>query len=473
MTVEIKAPGLPTTEVWMRNPANYIREMVEVPTARKVIWDRGMLAKRRIDPFAHATLYFGKVPGWEVLVCGEQGTAHLDYKHDMDNPLAVYPTWLYGEDDFDVLEEMISKPLGMDRAACSSSGAKDEIPIFGQPHRVIISNLPDMGRGLTKNLLHAIREMQEEYEHLNPLVHLHGTYSYNQMFSLGLGATDVDPRTDAAKGKIILPPGKIVKYEEAPRVSHWIGLMDMAPHELKIPRNRCIFNIKSAIWAGQYWTKDLRFKTSGTSVVDPTSTGMVSAKGAHTVLGKLKPSAGDMITCNSCSLQDKCKYFRDGAVCSVPESETSELAKYFRSRNADSIIDGLGALMSVSADRLQRGIETEEEFNELDPQVTKMINQVIGNGIKLAKLIDPSRGKTTVTVNVGDQPALKEGTPRQVTKQVVAAIMEETGLPIESITAEMVGNMMSRMARADKTSEEQKAISGTSVTVEVDDDTDE
>lgn len=62
------------TEVWFRNPHDYIRELVEVGECR-IAWDRGLLVKRGIDPIKHADLYYGKGTDWRILTVGNQGSA--------------------------------------------------------------------------------------------------------------------------------------------------------------------------------------------------------------------------------------------------------------------------------------------------------------------------------------------------------------------------------------------------------------
>jgi len=441
------------TEVWFRNPSNYIRELVEVPQARRIIWDRGYLMKQSIDPQAHANLYIGKNPDWRSIAIGSQGAAEMDFEHGMDNPLAVYPVWEYGEDDFDDLEFMIANPIGESRSACTrGNGAPDETPVYGQMHKVFLTNLPAGRLNTTKALLRNIRELQEDYFETVPCVlHIHALYSYRLMFALGFGATDVDPRTDAAKGKIIIPPGKYVTAERAHTVQHWMRVLEMTPSQMKVPRNRCIYNIKSALWAGEYFNSDVKFQTVGKVNLDPyaadaTNLAARPAKpGVRTIMGNVKPKLGDMELCDTCSLQDHCKLYRKGAVCTVPDSELSPLATVFKTRDSSTIIDGLSTVLAAQAQRVERGIEQEEDFGELDPEVTKMMNQLFQNGVKFAKLIDPSLSKPLVQVN-GSFGSPKANT-KQITAQVVKAIMEDTGLPLEEITAEMVGNKLAEMAR--------------------------
>ena len=90
------------TEVWFRNPHNYVRELVEVGYGN-IAWDMGMLVSRGIDPVKHAQLYFdsAQVP-WRILLVGTQGSVEIDKDHGPGNPIGVYPTWEYGE-DFELL----------------------------------------------------------------------------------------------------------------------------------------------------------------------------------------------------------------------------------------------------------------------------------------------------------------------------------------------------------------------------------
>lgn len=434
-------------ETWFRNPSLYIRELVEVPEARRIIWDRGLLIKKRIDPWKHASLYFDVNDNWQVMVCGEQGTALLDKDHDMTRPKAVFPTWVYGEDDLEVLEDMIANPVGEDEKLCRTRGEPDEVPVYGQEHRVILTNLPKFSMGSSKTLIRTIREIVEDYPDSGVKIHIHGLYSFNGIFSQGFYAGDYEARSNAALGNIVLPTGKLIKAGRYGGAVHWINLMDMSVAEMKVPRNRCIFAIKSFLWAGHYWAKDLNFKTVGAVNVDPRQKALQSHRGARVILGnpkENKPQPGDLVVCNSCSLQDKCKYFREGAVCSLPESEISVLADYFKSRDSSRIIDALGTVLGAQAKRLEKGIELEEEYGEMDPEVTKQMNALFNNGVKLAKLIDPMLSKPGVQINLGSSAIKSNSNPRQLVKHAMQAL-EDSGISKEDITPAMLESMLTQM----------------------------
>lgn len=437
-----------STELWFRNPHNYIRELASVPLARNVIWDRGMLLKRAIDPVKHGRLWFAGEP-FRVLVCGEQGTAELDMEHGMDNPIAVYPTWDYGTDDFSDLEEMVMNPVGDDAALCNTPGVPpDELPVYGQEHRVILTGMPPGTTGVSKQLFRNIIDLMHEYQG-TVKIHLHNSYSFAAMFGRGLASADYDPRTRAAHGEIHLPNGKIIKQEQSQASAHWVSLLNMTPGDLKDPAKRCVFNIKASMWAADNYERDLKFTRKGDVNLDPSAKQIQSHPGARTVLNGAQEQPGDKISCNSCSLQNDCQYFREGAVCSLPGSETSVLAQYLNSRSADRLVDAMGTMLSAQATRLEKLVKEEEEYGEYSAEATKMLNQLFANTLKLAKVLDPNLTKPQVQITlgagvVGTAPA---ESPQQLVSKAMRAL-EDQGYKREDITPDLVKAMILQMGGA-------------------------
>jgi hypothetical protein len=439
------------TEVWFRNPWNYVRELAEVRVPR-VAWDRGMLVKRRIDPVKHSEAYFAGQE-WRLLLVGEQGTAEYT-SASTAHPVGVYPTWDAAVEQLPLLEEMMQYPIGEDSDACNDPTVQsDERPVAGQEHRVVVINIPDLRNMAGRALIRKLKELQEDYPDCK--LHIHGLYSWRVSFGMGFGATDVDPRTNAGKGKVTLPSGKEMIAEQTMKVPQWVTLLGMQPVQLtREPRNRCIYNIKSAVWASEHFMENVAFasRATPTQEIDTTSGKAapveVANKSPLTKPGlPLQPT--DKINCDSCSLQNNCKYYRQGSVCSVPGSEPAELAKHFKTRDADVIIDGLGTLLALQARRLDRGVSDENVYGELDPEVTKIANQLFNNGAKLAKLINPSlNGGPQVQVNVGgNAAAVQASTPNQVLGSIVREL-EMRGIPREQITPDMVGNLLAEMGTA-------------------------
>lgn len=450
------------TEVWFRNPHNYIRELAEVGVGR-IIWDRGLCVKRRIDPLKHAEAYFaGKQ--WRVMLCGEQGTAEYT-NNSGTTPVSVYPTWDASVEQLELLEEMMQYPIGEDADACNDPTLPlDQRPVAGQVHRVVVINLPRMDSAAGRAFVRKLKELQEDYPEC--ILHIHGLYSWRVSFGMGFGSTDVDPRTNAGKGKVTLPSGREMIAEKTVAVPQWVTMLGMKPIDLtREPRNRCIYNIKSAIWAADNYMDNIAFAARTTASMpapDVTTKAQpkpIEVKNKSPFTAPTVAQPNDKINCDSCSLQNSCKYYRQGSVCSVPGSEPAELAKHFKTRDADQIIDGLGTLMALQARRLDRGVADENLYGELDPEVTKIANQLFTNGVKLAKLVDPQRfAGPQVQVNVQQgAAAIQAATPNQVLGNIVREL-ERRGIPRDQITPQMVTNLLAEMGGADQAP---RAIEGT------------
>lgn len=427
-------------EVWFRNPEYYIKEIIEIGEHR-LAFDRGYLVKRRLDPSKWASLFFG-ADAYRILAIGDQGTAEVDESHTLAAPKAVYPTWRYGE-DFDALEDLVQKPAGANEEWCNDlSIPADERPVLGQEHRVVITDLPVATSGPGRRILRLLHELQQDY--FDCIIHIHGLYSFRALFAHEYGAVDVEPRILAKKGKVTLGSGKEITYEQAARLPQWVGLNGMHAADLMVPRNRCIFNMKSALWAAENFRENVTFKSrAGYHPVDPDNP-VALAPTTGAVRTSSRPILStDKITCDTCSLANHCKYFRVGEVCSVPDSEMSALARMFKTRDADQIIDGLTNVLAVQADRLSRGVEDEEEYGELDPEVTKIVNSLMTHGNKLAKLINPALNQPQVGVFVGagGQAAVVPD-PKQVTANIVREL-EAQGIPRNKITPDMVLRVLS------------------------------
>lgn len=440
------------TEVWFRNPHNYVRELAEVGIGR-IAWDRGLAVKRRIDPLKHAEVYFAG-RDWRILLVGEQGTA--EYTNDSStSPVGVYPTWDAATEQLELLEEMMVYPIGDDADACNDPNlADDERPVANQEHRVVVINIPD-GRTMSgRALIRKLKELQDDHQECK--LHIHGLYSWRISFGMGFGATDVDPRTNAGKGKVTLPSGKEMIAEKTVTVPQWVTLLGMNPIDLtKEPRNRCIYNIKSALWASQNYMDNIAFasrQSAGSPAPDTTSkvAAPIETKDKKPFTIPLVAKPTDKINCDSCSLQNNCKYYRQGSVCSVPGSEPAELAKHFQTRDVDQIIDGMGTLLALQARRLDRGVSDENLYGELDPEVTKIANQLFTNAAKLAKVVDPQRfagPSVQVNVNNGNAAAIQAATPNQALGSIVREL-ELRGIPRSEITPAMIGNLLAEMGGA-------------------------
>lgn len=136
----------------------------------------------------------------------------------------------------------------------------------------------------------------------------------------------------------------------------------------------------------------------------------------------------------------------------MPDAEPTELAKFFKTRDAETIMDGLGTLMAANTRRLERGMRAESMMDELDPEVSKIMGQVFEQGVKLAKLVDPAlRGGTKVQVNVGNggTSSVQVGNPRQL---VAAAVRElrQRGFTEDQITPDVIQGVLTGMGNQEQ-----------------------
>jgi hypothetical protein len=442
--------SMSTVQVFYRNPHNYAREMVEA-NENWAVWDAGVLLKKALDPITHAEMYFGGM-SWRVLISHDNGCQEYQPGDKAGKPRAVYPVWSYGENG-DELEELLEHPVGEDADLCSDGDIPLEWrPVFGQEHRILINQIPNINTAPGRNFMRWLQERQEE--HPEAIIHLHNLYSYRAMFGMGFKSVDIDGRTNAAKSHIVLPTGKVTSPDGAYKYSRWINLLGMSIPDLKIPSKRCIYNIKSARWASQFYAEAFNLKTKGSTAVVDTETSDDQYKPVQTVnrqyFTRQAQTLGDKILCDMCSLQLSCNSYRTGAVCTLPGAEPAHLAAQFKTRDAGQILDGLGTLMATQTRRLERGMKDEEVFGELDPEVTKIINSLFEQGRQMALLRDPTLrpSGTRVQVNVGQggQAAFGAvGTPAQFIAGVVGQL-ESQGFTRDQITPEMVNNLLTSMA---------------------------
>jgi hypothetical protein len=433
-------------EVWWRNPTQYITELKTAMEFR-VLFYRDVLVKRSIDPIKFMSLHFAGQP-WGLMISETNVT--IEYSSESpEKPIGVYPTFRYG-DSMDDVEEAIAHPVGDNDELCSDK----RVPIAqryvkGQMHRVVITDLPDVRQGPGRHFLSILRELQIEYPACT--IHISGTYAMQYMCRMGFKAWDFDPGQDARYGKIILPTGYQVNVNKQPLNAHkkWIDLFGFLPVDMNEPRKRCVFNIRSIRWAADNFAKDIkpvvRYKP-GTEVdtMSPDSE-FTPIQNNRTFWGNKNPvpRVGDKFSCNSCSLARECKYYREGSVCTLPDSEARSLASYFNTRDASTILDGLGLLTADTAQRYQQGRQMEISTEMLDPEVTKLGGALERQATRLAQLIDPNLRSSKVQVNVGGTAGISVGemSPQAWTAKAIS-VLEDMGFSRKEITKDMIKGVL-------------------------------
>lgn len=451
--------------LWLRNPTNYMTQAKEVGCF-SYAFDAGFLAKKNKDLFKVLTLHHGENAKWDAIVIDDRGSAH--YKAETgDEKLGVYPTWNAETDSMDLLEQWCVFNVGDSSRACNDTRVPEEFrPIFGQEHRVIVHNLPSMSHGYGKDFYRKIAEMQDE----NPdcKIFMHGSYAIGILANLGFLEFDYDARTEAAKGKLILPNGKKVEKREWRQHLRWIQQMGYSLNNLEDAGTRCVFNIKSLYWLFEKPSDAYAMRASDAPAdadtpdaeFRPATNGrpfFKNSKGAGTF--------GDKVDCNTCSLASGCKFYREGSVCTLPGSEMSELAQMFRSRDSQVILEGISNLTAMAAARTERAIDDETDFG-IDPEVTKMLNQTFNFAERYAKLNDPFL-RASVTFQhlvdhgkAGANPLPGVAQVSQLSASDAAAMAiehyEKQGIARADITMEMVQSFIASLSA-------QPAIEGTVV----------
>ncbi len=437
-------------EVWFRNPIFYINECEEL-NQWNFVFDQGFLMNQDCNIDRWLALNVDPSVNYRVMVTSSNGAMSYanraieirpGFTHD--EPSAVYPLWSHELGTLDDLEKMMRYSPGQDAAACSNTNRiQNQRPVLGQEHRVVIvapkSNSPE-----GKKLIRILSEMQTEYPDCT--LHLHGSYGFGVMFGHDFKSVDVEPRELARGGKIITGGGFDGLWENVyERFPLWVKASEYTAADLAVPRYRCMFNMKSALWAAQYFKQNVKFKVHARPgmVFDPMDPyGSLDTATDHRPPYQGDPQPGDMLACDRCSLSSSCKFYRVDAVCSLPKSEGEELVGRFRTRDSSQIIDALGDMLDRQQARAERGIEQEIQDEKLDPEVTKIINGVIDRGVKLALLVDPAlHPKTGVVVNTqinnGGVHALGTGNMQELAGRAVAQL-EAAGYARSEISMEMI-----------------------------------
>lgn len=430
------------TELWFRNCFLYVNELIE-SGEYNVVLDLGYTMKRKINPVQWMDIKFGQQFPWKLMLIGDTDQGAHIYQAGSLKPIAKFPVWSaadQSEENADLLADYMTGSL---------------------PY-VVVTDLPNMTFNGNKRYLNELSLLQQDCPQTK--MHIHGLYSFDLIFGNEFQSADFNPRDDAAHNKVYLPDGAKVfvnklTHEHADKVA----TCGMRKDELDEPRNRCIFNIKSARRASYSYKEEKRYSTNqkdfyNLDVESADDSFREVVNNRIFLRNNLPVQGGDKFHCDTCTLALSCKLYRKGAVCAVPGSEGIELSRYFDTRNSDTILDGLGKLMGIQANRIKMSIDAEASTGRHDKEINKDLKNLFDQGTKLAKLVDPSlRGtsQTNVQVNLGNVPGAAP-TPRQLIAEAVKEL-ELRGVPRENITPEMIQGMFMGALDPDQ---QQRAIEG-------------
>lgn len=426
-------------EVWAADPTGYIRECAKA-NIQRFAWSFGSVATRKMNPNAYIELHYPVNVDYRALVVGDAGTYELRRGFFMENPAAIYPTWNYGVDDFEHLQDLMETPaLEMTPRQLRMTYGPGLGPRPGQEHRVVITGIPDTRTIHGRSVLSVLRGMAQD----NPeaIVHIHATESFSILFGMGFAGGSFYARRRAQGGYVYLGSGKYIHWTDARENQQWVNLVGMTCKELEVPANRTIMNLRSAMWAADNYAKNVKFRSrAGTGIDLSTPTKRYRRRSTGSRMH------GDKFLCGACSLASTCKYYRDQGVCSLPDSESSSLARYFRTRNADQIIEGLSQLLAEQVKRAELGMSLESGQDGMDPETTKIINSVLDHGVKLAKLINPALAGGGAKIQINNTVAGAVGatsmTPQMFVAQVIASL-EAQGIARHEIDDEMIHSFLS------------------------------
>lgn len=420
-----------------------------------------------IDMFARGrrwNVIWTPYPGdWAVLFTSERG---------WNKPAAVWRIWRAGTmklSEMTRLFETIDPPgTTLGHFGTFSRGHANPVnTVEGQEHRVLCANIPHDQGQWGEIATHA-----QQLQATDPArtLHFHGQKSVGRTIGIAAKSFDHPVRIDWISGfpRILLPNGMLwdTAKEPSPFIKQWLRIVGTKPSDFEnlerkeLARLTYRTNLKSLRWAFLNWDRAWDFRREVPPDEIESSEIDWTPKALPIRLRKTKKENMelDRWLCDTCSLQLRCPYSREGAVCILPDSEPAELATYFKTRNGHQIVEALGNVLSAMAARAQRAlrqetavIEAHEEDPDskpdviLSPELTKLMNSVFDRGVQLAKLVDPtiahqmsSRVNLNFSLTASNTPMTS-----QALHGYVAAQLQARGIDMKDATEEMIAEILS------------------------------
>lgn len=413
------------TELFVRNPW-YLRH--ELPPAPRISWSVPFLKDTRITTEAFTQFHLVGTD-YRMLTVGVEET-----KDQTPAGTVVHPSWVYG-----------------DKQRILESYLREQHPM------VVIAGLP-ICRPPFLTFYDWLSRLQEEYP--DTAIHLHGINAFRIMFGLGFASADYDPLEDVTLGRVRLPCGRTIGPDDWPTWGKWFRMLGWNWRDIKHTKDRAHYSIAAAYWAAEYFRKEIPFSLRDTAISvrpgdDPPMAGDFVDR-----YRRSHAAEGDKIICDACSLAPHCKLYREGAVCTLNESPSSELAKMFGSRNSDKIIEGLNKLLAMNAERVTEARQRETSNEDgLDEKVTKLIDSMFNQGVKIAKLINPALTNPKLQIQIG-LAQVQGGNAAPANQLAAAAIaeLERRGHARENITLPMVEDVIREMTGGEPAAIEVRSV---------------
>lgn len=436
-------------QLWLRDPFDYLTTVLDTPWSTiRTVWSSEFLLDTGISPrrFLNYTI---PSRNWEALALESD---HAYFITGKDSSIVrKWRRWQYGE------------------------SLKDLMKLFDSGNRFIV-DLP--GVEVSNEDRDEFMKTYETFRRTCPQArpHIHGSVGYAKGIGLQPRSADFDLSHLPDRNCLQLPNGRLVRERELQEADHlthkyWVRLLGYKSLEdIQTREQMIVFEMRSMAWAAANWEKinatqvdeipriktptqfsdDMLEKSYAERLAEMSGSDAdyvprKTTQGLY-AWGRRKALPTDRIACDTCSLADVCKAFRQGSVCAVPKTEGDSLRKRFGTRNSSAIIGGLQELMQINADRIQTAVNAEDiESKGLDPELSKLIEKTIDQGEKVAKLIDPRLRPgpaSQVLINNQNgtpQPQLGTASPQQLTATVVREL-EAQGMKREDITPEIINN---------------------------------
>lgn len=371
-----------------------------------------------------------------------------------NKPIARYPIFSFKENTVEDLLRLCSRP------------------VFGtEKHRVLVTGWAPRIRSERHSQVVMVNEMQKVFPECE--LFARGLSSFDHLFGWNLRAGDLQTLHTNIQlyEAVTLPSGRLLRYDQVydKRYKDWFELLGFDQKKLidsvygeNDRRPLVQVTYRSAQWARRNFKSVEPFVkkrvpdrpfTVDPSFIESSDEDFVLPATRRRTLHNLNLdfNEGDRFACDTCILHNNCRLYREGSVCTVKGSEAVALADNFGTRSADAIISGLSSILKRQAERYEDAEAAERAAGKLDPEVTKLAGTLFSNGVKLAKLLDPTlNGGPKVQVNVGvgaggqANVGVSTADPRQVTAGIVAEL-EAQGIPREQIDSKMIKGYLRKL----------------------------
>lgn len=400
----------PTREWWVYQPGPRLDICLEEGIYDFVFHQKTYQFKRNmaIDPKKHLQQLAQHFP-WRAMLVDYHEELTLLYTNakGWDEPAGVFPMWS-ARDRTDKLRKLLDKYPEPGTEVGWFTGARVAAKAMeGQEQRVVLCNFPHI-MVQWEDVFRDLMDVKREYPHI--IFHVNGQKSMARTLGVGIDSFDHPVTIDwiGNQPRLLLANGRLLSdeaYRKGGEHERWARLIGMRASSIfdqeertRKSRRMYTFNLRSLKWAfanyEQVWS--MRVSDESEVNIDDPDSSWVSIDMSYRPRSK---DINDKWLCDLCSIARRCPYFKPGAICVVDDTEAANLAKNFKSRNAQDIVEGLGVLVGAQTQRTHEAMKAEKVYNETNPdsprfspEVTRMLAHVFDQGVTLARLLDPFLG---------------------------------------------------------------------------------